>query len=78
MRGHSGGINIRPGRGTRSHHFPDPIRLVGNILPAQSQPISTLSGSVSRAPVSLFGDLCLGHHEGQLSQFFHWEEPGQP
>lgn len=36
---------------------------------AQSKPISTVSGSVFRVPVSLFGDLCLGHCEGQLSRF---------
>lgn len=38
-------------------------------MPAQSKPISTVSGAVFRVPVSLFGDLCLGHCEGQLSRF---------
>lgn len=28
-----------------------------------------MSGSVFRVPVSLFGDLCLGHREGRLSLF---------
>lgn len=35
----------------------------------RSKPISTVSDSVSPAPVSLFGDLCPGHPEGRVSGF---------
>lgn len=69
--------------------FPHPIFLTGkprlvavvstSCLP-RGKPISTVSGSVFPAPVSLFGDLCLGHSEGRLSRFppQGWVGAGQP
>lgn len=47
---------------------PRPVAVVSTSCLPRSKPISTVSGSVFPAPVSLFGDLCLGHREGQLSQ----------
>ena len=61
------------GHHTRPPHLPCWATKAGCCCPTshlpRSKPISTVSGSVFPAPVSLFGDLCLGHREGRLSQF---------
>lgn len=53
-----------------------PVTVVSTSSLPRSKPISTAPGSVFPAPVSLFGDLCPGHCEGQLSRF-PLGEPGR-